>query len=185
MEPPAITRHRRPFLAPLWLSLLAALLVGAAAWTFYRTATTTVVMLVRPVERPPGTIADPPLSPEGEERAQHLAEMFGAAGGSGRVDAIYVSADRRAQQTAAPLAERVHQTPIVFTATDARATAARLLHEHPGGTVLVIGSGATLPEMIRELAGSEAAPVTTEEADPLYLISVPTFGHPHLMRLRV
>ena len=32
MEPPGITRHRRPFLAPLWLGLLAALAVAGVAW---------------------------------------------------------------------------------------------------------------------------------------------------------
>ena len=43
MDPPAITRHRRPFLAPLWLTLLAIVVVGAGAVTVYRSATTTVV----------------------------------------------------------------------------------------------------------------------------------------------
>src|SRR5256885_3055175 len=76
MDPPAITRHRRPFLAPLWLTLLAIVVIGAVAVTFYRSATTTVVLLVRPVEKQPGSIDDPPLSPEGEQRAQRLAQML-------------------------------------------------------------------------------------------------------------
>ena len=112
MDPPAITRHRRPFLAPLWLTLLAVLVIGGMAVTFYRSATTTVILLVRPVEKEPGSIDDPPLSPEGEQRAQRLAQMFGDANASGRLDAIYVSDDRRAQQTAAPLAERLHRAPL-------------------------------------------------------------------------
>src|SRR5256886_4166199 len=83
MDPPAITRHRRPFLAPLWLTLLAIVVVGAGAVTVYRSATTTVVLLVRPVEKQPGSIDDPPLSPEGEQRAQRLAQMFGDASAKG------------------------------------------------------------------------------------------------------
>ena len=47
MAAPGITRHRRPFLAPLWLSLLAALVLAGIAWAFYHDATTTVVFLVR------------------------------------------------------------------------------------------------------------------------------------------
>src|SRR2546421_719274 len=89
MDPPAITRHRRPFLAPLWLTLLAIVVVGAGAVTFYRSATTTVVLLVRPVEKQPGSIDDPPLSPEGEQRAQRLAQMFGDAA-PGESDILYV-----------------------------------------------------------------------------------------------
>lgn len=184
MEPPAITRHRRPFLAPLWLSLLAALVIGLAAWTFYRTLNTTVVLLVRPVERPPGTIADPPLSPDGEQRAQHLAEMFAAPGSSGGLDAIYVSDDHRAQQTAAPLAERLHLSPGVFTAPDARVTAARLLREHAGGTVLVIGGAGTVPQIIRALDAADAAPALEDESD-LVIIAVPSFGRAHLVRFKI
>jgi len=185
MDPPAITRHRRPFLAPLWLTLLAVLVIGGTAVTFYRSATTTVILLVRPVEKEPGSIDDPPLSPEGEQRAQRLAQMFGDANASGRLDAIYVSDDRRAQQTAAPLAERLHSTPLVFSARDARAAAARVLREHTGGSVLVIGSGATLPQMIRELNGVDIVAAAQGESDILYVLSVPSFGRAHLVRIRL
>ena len=64
MDPPGITRHRRPFLAPLWLGLLATLTIAGVGLTLYRSATTTVVLLVRPVEKQPGSIDDPPLSPD-------------------------------------------------------------------------------------------------------------------------
>jgi broad specificity phosphatase PhoE len=185
MDPPAITRHRRPFLAPLWLTLLAVVATGGVAVTFYRSATTTVVLLVRPVEKEPGSIDDPPLSPEGERRAQHLAQMFGEADSSGRLDAIYVSDDRRAQQTAAPLVERLHRAPLVFSARDARAAAARMVREHAGGTVLVIGSGATLPQMIRELNGVDIHAAAQGESDILYVVSVPSFGRAHLVRIRL
>ena len=77
VEPPAITRQRRPFLLPVWLTMLAGLVVIGAGLAIYRSATTTLVVLVRPVERELGTIDDPPLSPEGEQRAQRLARMLG------------------------------------------------------------------------------------------------------------
>src|SRR5579864_3670935 len=97
MEPPGITRHRRPFLAPLYLSVLVAAVLFALGWAFYNTATTTVVFLVRPVEKALGAIDDPPVSPEGEARAAHLAYMFGGEkGGAVRLDGIYESDDRRA-----------------------------------------------------------------------------------------
>ena len=92
MDPPGITRHRRPFLAPVWLTLVAALVIGGVAVALYRSATTTVVLLVPPVEKEPGTIDDPPLSPEGEQRAQQLARMFGDVDGGGEA---HHSANRR------------------------------------------------------------------------------------------
>jgi phosphohistidine phosphatase SixA len=183
MEPPGITRHRRPFLAPLWVGLAVALVIGGIGWAFYRAGTTTVVFLVRPLEKDPGTIDDPPVSPEGEERAQRLAHMFGASGAGG-IDAIYASDDRRAEQTAAPLVERLHRAPVVFTATDARMTAARALHEHDGGTVLMIASGPALPEMVGELTGSDVAQLVPDDPDLMYVVSIPTFGRAHLVRFR-
>jgi broad specificity phosphatase PhoE len=138
---------------------------------------------VRPLEKDPGTIDDPPVSPEGEERAQRLAHMFGASGAGG-IDAIYESDDRRAQQTAAPLVERLHRAPVVFKAADAKTAAARAVREHRGGTVLMIASGPALPAVIDELTGSDAARPAPDDPDLMYVISIPTFGRTHLVRFR-
>src|SRR3954451_14013233 len=123
MEAPAvINRHRRPFFLPVWLSCAAvfALFVAALVTFFiYRSATTTtVVVLARHAEKDVSSIQDPPLSAEGEQRAQHLAEMFGRGKGAGTIDAIYVSDARRSQQTAAPLAERLLKQVVVVPAAD-------------------------------------------------------------------
>jgi broad specificity phosphatase PhoE len=186
MEPPGITRHRRPFLAPLYLSLLAAALFFALGWAFYSTATTTVVFLVRPVEKSPGTIDDPPISPEGEARAERLAHMFGQEiRGAGRLDGIYESDDRRAQQTAAPLIERVHRAPVVFAAAQARTTAARALREHSGGTVLIIATGTARSQMVEELAGVQLPAAAPDDADVVYVVSVPRIGRAHVARFRL
>jgi broad specificity phosphatase PhoE len=164
--------------------MLALLVTAGVAVTFYRSASTAVVLLVQPVEKEPGTISDPPLSPEGEQRAQQLVRMFADPGGGGRLEAIYVSDDRRAAQTAATLAQRLQRTPVVFRASDARATASRVLREHPGGTVLVVASGATLAEMVLELSGVSIGSAPGGESDALYVVSVPTFGRAHLVQLR-
>ena len=184
MEPPGITRHRRPFLAPLWLTLLAAVAVGAIAWAVHSSATTTVVFLVPAAQKEPGTIEDPPVSPEGEARAQRLAHVFGETAGSGGLDAIYVSSERRAQQTAAPLVERLQRSPVVFDASDARSTAAQALHAQGGGTVLVVASGAALAQMLAELTGMQQ-PLPALDPDLIYVVSIPSIGRAHLARLRL
>jgi hypothetical protein len=184
MEPPGITRHRRPFLAPLWVTLLALLFAAGVAYLLFRGATTTVVVLASVGEREPGTIDDPPISAEGEGRAQRLTQLFGAGGGLGRLDALYVSSERRAQQTAAPLAEQLHLAPIVFDPHQAPVSAAGLLRDHEGSSVLVIGGGAALQQFLLQLAGSVGQPQAVGGPDLLYIVSVPTFGRAHVLRLK-
>jgi broad specificity phosphatase PhoE len=183
MEAPAITRYRRPFLAPLWVTLLIVALGALALGAVWRSATTTVVVLVHPVAKDPGTIDDPPLSTEGEDRATRLAQILGAVPGGAAVDAIYVSDDRRARQTAQPLSERLHLEVVPFAPAQARATALRALHEHAGGTVVVVASDATLPQMLREVGG-DAPASAAGDADVIYVVSVPTFGRARELRLR-
>lgn len=184
MEPPGITRHRRPFLAPLWVTLLLVAIAAAVVYSAYRGAATTVVVLAASGERDPGTIDDPPISAEGERRAQRLAQLFATSGASGRLDALYVSGERRAQQTAAPLAELLHNAPTVYDAREAPAVAAGLLRSHEGGAVLVIGGTAALQQFLRQLAGAAATPEAAADPDLIYIVSVPSFGHPHVLRLK-
>jgi len=183
MEPPGITRHRRPFLAPLWVTFLALLIAAAIAYTVYRGAAITVVVLASAGEKDPGTIDDPPISAEGERRAQRLAQMFAPGGGPGRLDALYVSGERRAQQTAAPLEELLHLVPTMYDAREAPA-AASVLHAHEGGTVLVIGGAAALQQLLRQLAGAGSVAEVPADPDLLYIVSVPSFGRPHVLRLK-
>jgi phosphohistidine phosphatase SixA len=185
MQAPGITRHRRPFLAPLWVTLLGVVLLAALAWTLYRSGPTTVVFLVRPADKDPGTIDDPPLAPEGEARAARLAQMFGGDGGPGRIDVIYESSDRRAEQTAAPLAERLHRAPVVFASADAAAVISRALREHAGGTLLVVATGTVVPQMIHVLTGAPAPPAAPDDSDLIYVVSVPRLGTAHPVRLRL
>ncbi len=174
MEPPGITRHRRPFLAPLWLTLLAVVVVAGIVWTFYRDAATTIVFLVQPQRTVP--IA-------GEERAQRLARMFGDGAGVGVIDALYESDDRWAQEAAALLAAQLHRTPVVFAAEAARAVAADAVRVHAGGTVLMVASGPAMAQVGQELFGAQEASAL-QDPDFLYVVSLPRFGRAHLARFR-
>jgi broad specificity phosphatase PhoE len=183
MGPPGITR-RRPFLAPLWLVLLGAVAVACVAFALHHAATTTVVVLAISGDKQPGTIDDPPISEEGEQRAEQLAQMFGAAGASGRLDAVYVSKARRAQQTVAPLVERLHVSPVIYGPQDVQSAAAGLLHLHAGQSVLVVGSAADVAVFLRELAGITPAPAAAADPGLLYIVSLSTFGPARLLRLK-
>jgi broad specificity phosphatase PhoE len=153
-------------------------------YTVYRGAATTVVVLASSGEKDPATIDDPPISAEGERRAQRLAQMLAAGAGPGRLDALYVSGERRAQQTAAPLVELLHLAPTAYDAKDAAAVAAGLLRGREGGAVLVIGGAPVLQQFLRQLAGPAAAAQAAADPDLLYIVSVPSFGRPEVLRLR-
>jgi broad specificity phosphatase PhoE len=188
MEAPAIiTRHRRPFLLPVWLTFAAVFAVFVAALVslfIYRTATTTtIVILARHAEKDVSSIQDPPLSAEGEQRAERLAQMFGRGTGVGKIDAIYVSDARRTQQTAAPLAERLGKQAIVVPAADTKGLASRVMHEHEGDSVLIVGHSNTVPELIHELGDIDVPPIGDDEYDTLYVLSIPSFGHASLLRM--
>ena len=188
MEAPAIiNRHRRPFLLPVWLTFAAvfALFVAAVVTFFiYRSATTTtVVVLARHAEKVVSSIQDPPLSEEGEQRAERLAQMFGRGKGAGKIDVIYVSDARRTQQTAAPLARRLGTQPIVVPAADTKGLVSRVMREHDGDTVLIVGHSNTVPQLIHELGDIDVPAIADDEYDTLYVLSIPSFGHASLLRM--
>lgn len=175
---------RRPFLAPLWLTALLVAGVVAVALLLYQSAATTTVVVVRPGEAAAGRTQDPSLIAASEQRAQRLARLFGATSSPGRIEAIYVTAARRIQQMAAPLAARLGLHPVVIASDDAGEAAARALSEHRGATVMVVTSSASLPKLIEALSGIKlASPPREEEYGDIYIVSVPVLGSAGLVQL--
>ena len=184
MEAALITRRRhRPFLAPIWLTALLIAVIVAATVLIYEAAETTTIVIVRPGERPPGSIADPPLVIEGERRAERLAHLFGEKASLGSITAIYVSPARRARQTAAPLAARLGLQPIVVEDDNPDAIAARALSEHRGETLMIVDNGSTVPELVEALSGVKPAPVSDTEYGSIYIVSVPILGSAGVLQL--
>jgi len=184
MEPPVITRHRRPFLAPFWVMWLLFFVLLAAAFVSYRSATTTTIVLVRHAEKVMSTIEDPPLAAEGERRAERLAQMFGDVKVGNGVDAIYVSDTKRARQTVAPLATRLGLQTIVYPAADVDGTVRRLLREQRGGRVLIVGHSNTVPALVQKLSGQTVPEIGENEYDNIYVVTVPSFGRSSVLRLK-
>ena len=184
MQPPVVTRHRRPFLAPFWVMWLIFFLVVATAFTAYRSATTTTIVLVRHAEKELVSISDPPLSAAGERRAERLAQMFGDVKGLGRLDAVYVTDARRTQQTAGPLASRLGMRATELPAADVEGAAKRALRDHRGGRVLIVGHSNTVPQIVRKLSGMTVPEITDDEYDNVYVVTVPSFGRSSVLRLK-
>jgi phosphohistidine phosphatase SixA len=193
MENVALTRRRRrpilgrrPFLAPLWILLIMALMVAgvlALALLRYQSAATTTVVVVRPGEDGPANRPDPPLASAGEQRAERLAQLFGAAAPPGRIEAIYVTTARRMQQMAAPLATRLGIRPVVISSDDVGQAAARALSEHRGSAVMVVTSAASVPRLVDALSGIKVAPIRKDDYGEIYIVSVPVLGRAGVVNL--
>lgn len=177
--------RRRPFLTPIWLAAVAAAVVFSFATWLWSTADATTVIVVRHAEKESGNVPDPPLSAAGAARAALLARMLGNVEGPGHVDAIYVTATLRSRMTAAPLAARLGVAPVVVSDTDPRALLRRLLREHGGGRVLVVGHADTLPAFVGLLcAGREHIPaIDATEYGTMYVVTMPRIGRANLLRI--
>ena len=183
-----VSFQRRPFLTPIWLTVIAAVvalgLAVCAAW-FWGTAGSTTVIVVRHAEKDLSvSVTDPPLSAAGEARAALLARMFGDPNVLGHVDAIYVSPALRNRLTAAPLAARLGITETVAPADDPRGLARRVLREHSGGRILIVGHSDTVPQIVGALSGNPHVPeIGEQEYGTMYIVAVPRIGHTNLLRL--
>jgi broad specificity phosphatase PhoE len=182
--------QHRPFLTPLWLTVIAVFGVFAVfslavftGWVFL-TANSTTVIVIRHAEKDTVNTADPALSAAGEARAALLARMFGDPQAIGRLDAIYVSATLRSRMTAAPVGMRLGIVPIEAGADDPNGLARRVLRENSGKRVMVIGHLNTVPGIVASLSGRSDIPAIDEQDfATMYIVTVPRIGHANLLRL--
>jgi phosphohistidine phosphatase SixA len=181
MGPPAITRRRRPFLAPVWLILLAVLAVLGVGLALHASDSNTIVIIVPPASKELGTIEDPPLSAVGEQQAQQLAQQFAVSNGPDGLAAIYVSGTRRAQQTAAPLAQSLGMQPVALTSSDADGIAGQIMGEHAGDNVLVVCPQSVISDLIQVLSGQQVTPAGGQRA--IWLVTVPRYGPANVLRM--
>ncbi|HEX5387461.1 MAG TPA: phosphoglycerate mutase family protein [Gemmatimonadales bacterium] len=139
-----------------------------------------LVILVRHAEKATTPPDDPPLSSAGRARAAALADAVRDAG----ITAIVTSDRPRTQETAAPLAERRHLTPIVVRGgagaeQHAASVAAAVLGA--GGVVLVVDHSNTLPLIMRALGGPAVPAICDMEFSNLYLLERQDGGPAHLV----
>jgi phosphohistidine phosphatase SixA len=175
---------RKPFLTPIWLAALAAVIVVSFGSWLWGSANSTTVIVIRHAEKAVDAGADPPLDSAGAARALLLASMFGDSHPPGNLDAIYVSPALRNRQTAAPLAARLGIAPVVVSADDPRALARRALHDHDGGRVLIVGHSDTVPEIVAALSGQAGIPAIGDaEYGTMYVVTVPRLGRSIVLRL--
>ncbi|MGY2134085.1 SixA phosphatase family protein [Hymenobacter sp. HD11105] len=167
---------------PLFSScaLLLSFLVGCSAErpvasgnaSASNAAAVTTVYLVRHAEKDTNpTLTDPPLTPEGEQRALTLRDTLG----SRNIEALFVTNTVRSRATAAPLATALQLTPQVY---DKPADlAARIRKELGGKTVLVVGHSNTLLLLAKELGATpDVTNIEDGEYNYLFEVKMPPTG---------
>jgi broad specificity phosphatase PhoE len=179
--------QHKPFLMPIWLTVLAAVAALGVAllciWIFF-TANSTTVIVIRHAEKESTTQPNPPLSPEGQARAELLARMFGEAQGAGRVDRIYVSDTLRSKSTATPLASRLGIALNVAPNDDSKRLAHRVLRENSGKRVMIVGHSNTVPDIVAALSGwSDIPKMDDKDYGVMYIVTVPRIGRANVLRL--
>lgn len=145
----------------------------------------TLVLVVRHAEKlvaaaDAAPVEDPPLTAAGEARAAALADALADA----RVAAIYSTPFRRTRATAAPLAARAGVEIISYAPdTPAIELAGRVLREHRGRTVLVVGHSNTVPDIVEAFSGTRVEAIEDAMYGRLYVVSVDGAGTGRLLRL--
>jgi broad specificity phosphatase PhoE len=155
--------------SPAVCLVLLAVAVTAAAQPVGKTkpcnGPVTTIIIVRHADR--AGAADS-LSEAGMKRAQDLAEATKTA----NLKAIYVSDTRRARDTALPAAALANVMPQTYPAKECAALMQRILREHAGQAVLVVGHSNTVPMLIAAAGGPKIADLDEKEFDGLYIVSV-------------
>lgn len=176
-------RLRRPHLVPLLVPLLAVLVAGAGVIWLSSWARTTVVILVRHAEAATGTTGDPDLSPVGERRAALLGLFLADAIPGRTVDHLYAADTRRAQQTAAAVANQFKLPINLLASSDWAGLASRIRREHRGETVVVVGYASTMPGLLNQLSASQLT-LEPDDYGSIFVVVMPSPGQPRTVRLR-
>jgi broad specificity phosphatase PhoE len=179
----SLDRLRRTHLVPLLVPLLAVLVAGVGVIWLSSWVRTTVVILVRHAEATTAATGDPDLSPAGERRAALLGLFLADALPGRSVDHLYAADTRRAQQTAASVANQFKLPINLLASSDWAGLASRIRREHRGETVVVVGYASTMPGLLNQLSASQ---LTLEPGDfgSIFVVVMPSPGQPRTVRLR-
>jgi phosphohistidine phosphatase SixA len=178
--------RRRPFLTPVWMVAIGALIALAAGVWVLREASTTIVVVMRHAEKVAEAGADPSLSAEGLDRARRLASAFGMVPREYAIDAVFVTQWQRTAATGLPLATRLGIPVIPIVDKDLSGLEERIRHEYRGRRVLVIAHADTVPAIVKALGQGAVVPEIGEaEYGSAYVVAIPRWSRATVLALRL
>jgi broad specificity phosphatase PhoE len=173
------TKLRTIVVFAMLFAVLGAVVVFAYFTTFSRPVTT--IILVRHAEKniEPNN-PDPDLSPQGFERAQEIARVFGETG----INALYATQFKRTQQTVKPLADRVGVQAKLLQANQTDELVNQLRTTNRGQTVFIAGHNNTVPAIVSTLSGETYPTIPESEYDNLYIVTIYRFGKAKVVKMK-
>jgi len=173
------TKLRTIVVFSMLFAVLGAVIVFAYFTTFARPVTT--IILVRHAEKniEPNN-PDPDLSPEGLERAQEIARVFGETG----INAIYATQYKRTQQTVKPLSDRTGVAVKLLQANQTDELVNQLQTTNRGQTVFIAGHNNTVPAIVSTLSGQNFPTIPESEFDNLYIVTIYRFGKAKVVKMK-
>jgi broad specificity phosphatase PhoE len=158
------------------LPVLALLLFGNCsrqAWqAHYARSFETTVYIVRHAEKEltPG-LADPPLTPAGQQRALALRDSLRH---NVMLAAIFSTNTTRTRTTAQPLAQKLKLPIQPYDASQLAALASRIRREYKGREVLIVGHSNTILETAEALGAKRPVPaIGDNEYNYLLEVNIP------------
>jgi broad specificity phosphatase PhoE len=150
---------------------LLVLMLVMAAPAFAQSQPVTVI-LARHGEKMAQPADNPPLSAEGQIRAEDLLKVVRDAG----VTAIYSTPYLRTTSTAKVVADAlklpITETPIFGRNVPAYGDSVAARAKRDGGVILVVGHSNTMAAVIKSLGGPDVGEITDPEYDNLFIVTV-------------
>jgi len=138
------------------------------------------IFVVRHADRY-GTEPDPDITPEGRRQAAALAKLLGDS----HITRIFTSEAVRTHQTAEPSAQIFHLKPVVIDSKDLDELVKRVRAGlKPGEATLIVGHRATVPRIVKQLAGKDVTPLETGEYTRLEVVTLFPDGRSSVITLR-
>jgi 2,3-bisphosphoglycerate-dependent phosphoglycerate mutase len=128
----------------------------------------TTFILVRHAEKGDDGTKDPDLTETGMSRAESLATLLRET----KVDAIYSTAYKRTNNTVAPLS-RAKSLPVQGYEAFKGEEIDKMLKQHTGGTITVVGHSNNIPWIANYLTGKETYPSFEDsDYDNVFIVTV-------------
>ncbi|MCA9304069.1 MAG: histidine phosphatase family protein [Phycisphaerales bacterium] len=173
-------------LGVLALAIIAALAIAQPTSTSPEPASpdaitgTHVVFIVRHADTDPKVSKNPPLTAQGQARAEHLAEVLQDE----ELGAIFVTNTARSMQTAAPAAAGAGITPTIYLPMDAGGLADTINGLGTTNATLVVAHSNTAPMIIAALGGPTLPDLEHDAFDHFYAVVLSRGRHVRTVKLR-